>query len=401
MTNRTRPKTLQAREGGQPLFRSIFLGGFECSTQLLRSGKRLDVVAASQHDRFCRLDYARLREVGIKTAREGLRWPRIQKSRGRYDFSSAVPMIEAAREHDIQILWDLCHFGVPDGVDIFSHAFVTDLQHYARAFVEWLAGKVAGTPMIAPINEISFLSWGAGDCGYLHPFARGRGFELKVQLVRAALAAMEAIWEVQPAARFLNIDPIIHIAAHLNRPDHRGPAEGHRRAQFQAWDMIAGRTWPQLGGQPAYLDIIGVNFYPDNQWIHEYGLIRRGHPQYRPLREMLREVHERYHRPIFISETGCEDTDRPDWLRYVVDEVLACIKGGVPIHGICLYPILNHPGWDDDRHCHNGLWDYADASGHREIYPPLAYALSECTRRLEEALSPTVPTPNSEVPVPA
>jgi hypothetical protein len=47
------------------------------------------------------------------------------------------------------------------------------------------------------------------------------------------------------------------------------------------------------------------------------------------------------------------------------------MERGIPIEGICLYPIVNHPGWDDDRHCHNGLWDYADAHGQREIYEPL------------------------------
>jgi hypothetical protein len=47
----------------------------------------------------------------------------------------------------------------------------------------------------------------------------------------------------------------------------------------------------------------------------------------------------------------------------------------VPVEGICLYPILNHPGWEDDRHCHNGLWDYADEAGEREICAPMAQEL--------------------------
>jgi hypothetical protein len=48
---------------------------------------------------------------------------------------------------------------------------------------------------------------------------------------------------------------------------------------------------------------------------------------------------------------------------------------GTPFNGICLYPIVNHPGWADDRHCHNGLWDYADVNGDRQIYQPLACEL--------------------------
>jgi hypothetical protein len=47
----------------------------------------------------------------------------------------------------------------------------------------------------------------------------------------------------------------------------------------------------------------------------------------------------------------------------------------VPVQGICWYPIINHPGWDDDRHCHNGLFDYADEVGNREIHQPLAESI--------------------------
>ena len=32
--------------------------------------------------------------------------------------------------------------------------------------------------------------------------------------------------------------------------------------------MLCGRLWPELGGGERYLDIIGVNFYPHNQWFY-------------------------------------------------------------------------------------------------------------------------------------
>jgi hypothetical protein len=59
----------------------------------------------------------------------------------------------------------------------------------------------------------------------------------------------------------------------------------------------------------------------------------------------------------------------------VCKETRAAIENGVPVQGMCLYPILNHPGWTDGRHCHNALWDYPDANGHRKIYEPLAREL--------------------------
>jgi hypothetical protein len=56
----------------------------------------------------------------------------------------------------------------------------------------------------------------------------------------------------------------------------------------------------------------------------------------------------------------------------VCEQTTIAASNGVDINGVCLYPIVNHPGWADDRHCHNGLWDYTDDSGHREIFEPLA-----------------------------
>ena len=70
----------------QPLFSSVFIAGFECSTHVLRDGKRLDLIARTQHDRFVREDFARLREAGITTARDGFRWHLIEKTPGSYDF---------------------------------------------------------------------------------------------------------------------------------------------------------------------------------------------------------------------------------------------------------------------------------------------------------------------------
>ena len=163
---------------------------------------------------------------------------------------------------------------------------------------------------------------------------------------------------------------------------HDLEAAMYTQAQFQAWDMLSGQMAPELGGKPEYLDIIGVNFYERNQWVHNSEMLERDDPRYKPFRRILRDVWERYRRPMFVSETGTEDCARPDWFNYVCDEVFAARSERLPIHGICLYPILNHPGWEDDRHCHNGLFDYPNASGDRDVYWPLAHALLIQQQRL-------------------
>jgi len=368
----------------EPLFKSFFAGGFECSTHRTRRGRRLDLVAATHHDRFAMQDYQRFKKQGLRVAREGLRWHLVEQTRGHYDFSTCVPIARAARATGTQVIWDLCHFGWPDHLNIFKPEFIKALAGYGAAFAKWLSNETHEPGFFVPVNEISFFSWAAGDEGSIFPFATGRGFELKTQLVRAALSAMDAIWSVMPAARFVHVDPVINVVAALKRPEDKPLAEAYRLSQFQSWDMLSGRMCPELGGHQKYLDILGANFYPHNQWyfnlkgyrrIRRFTPLSRRHPRYRPFSEMLTELHDRYHRPIFIAETGSENRIRAGWLRYVSGETLAAIEAGVPVEGICLYPILNHPGWNDNRHCHNGLWDYPDAKGHREIYEPLAREL--------------------------
>ncbi len=377
----------------KPLFRSFFAGGFECSTHLRRSGHRLDLVAGTGHDAFAQKDYLRLQGQGLRVAREGVRWHLVESTPGRYDFSSVRSIVRAARATRTQVIWDLCHFGWPDHLDLFKPEFVARLAAYGAAFAEWLEGETNGPGWFVPVNEISFFSWASGDEGSMYPFVRGRGFELKAQLVRAALSTMDAIWNVQPAARFLHVDPIIHVVASPQHPEEQEDAEAYRLSQFQAWDMLAGRLWPELGGHERYLDVMGVNFYPHNQWfynlkdhqrIRKFRPIKRYDPLYRPLQEMLLEVYERYERPVLIAETGSENRLRVSWLRYVCQQARAALREGLPLQGICLYPILNHPGWVDDRHCYNGLWDYPDESGNREIYAPLAAELQRWRKLFED-----------------
>jgi hypothetical protein len=55
---------------------------------------------------------------------------------------------------------------------------------------------------------------------------------------------------------------------------------------------------------------------------------------------------------------------------------------GVPLEGVCLYPILDRPDWEDMNHWHNsGLWDLRpDVEGklERVLHAEYASALRSC-----------------------
>ena len=181
--------------------------------------------------------------------------------------------------------------------------------------------------------------------GYLNPFERGRGNELKRQLARGAIRAIEAVRSVIPGAIIVAPDPVIHVAGDTQIPGDVEGARGWSMGMFEAWDMLTGRLHPELGGGFGYVDVIGINYYDRNQRRSNGAFVQRTDFDYRPLSLILRDVYDRYRLPIVVSETGTEGEDRPGWFAYILTELNAAKRLGVPVHGVCLYPILNHPGW--------------------------------------------------------
>jgi len=246
-------------------------------------------------------------------------------------------------------------YGLPHDLDIWSPRFLDRFAAFCAAVARIVRDEGGAVPFYCPANEISFWAWAGGDHARMHPNSFGRGPELKRQLARAVIRAIEAVREVAPDARFVQAEPLIHVAGHPDMPETVAGAEAHRLAQFEAFDMIAGRLAPELGGSEAHLDIVGVNFYPENQLIRGGTTLPLGHWLYRPLRHLLAEVDARYGRPVLLSETGAEGSNGAGWLRHVGGEVCAARRAGVPVQGICLYPVMNYPGWQNDRLCQCGL----------------------------------------------
>ena len=288
--------------------------------------------------------------------------------------------------------------GYPDDLDPFDQAFVPRFAELAYRFALWLRAQVDGPRFYVPLNEPSFFAWAGGDSGWFAPFLSGRGWELKLALVRAGLAATDALRAADPSARLIAVDPIIHAHAPLDAPEQAEAAARQTSRQYEVWDMLAGQLEPQLGGGPGYLDIVGVNYYLHSQY--EYGNDRRlelDDPRRKPFREMLQDVYRRYGRPIVITETACCVELRPIWLRYIVDECLAALQAGVDLQGICLYPIIDFPGWDSGKMIEFGLWDLVPDGDalRRVVYEPYLEELRRSQARLETSgLLPVWTGPN-------
>ena len=376
----------------RPLFRTFWMGGFEGADHVNSHGHGLSLNSSNAHWDALDHDYALLAGFGIRTVRESIGW-RASHTADGLDLRRLAAHAQAARRHGVQVVWTFSHYGLPAGVDLFAADFPGRFAEFCEQVARCLKPLTEGPPIWQPVNEISFLSWAASATRLIHPYAGDspvRGYELKCNLVRAALAGCDALWSVDPGARIVHTDPVIHvIAAPGASIEEHAEAAQLSQLQFQAWDMLCGRLEPGLGGAPRYLDVLGINYYHSNQW--EYPTHERLHwhlddPRRRDLSDLLEAVWRRYSRPMFIAETSHVGEGRARWLDHVGSEALRCEQRGIPLEGICLYPVVDRPDWEDASHWHrSGLWDVPDpanAPSARVLNEPYA----ECLRRWQQAL---------------
>ncbi len=361
------------------IFPTFFISGFECSTFVWKDQGRRNLVAETQHDGHVHEDYQRLHDLGIAVAREGIPWPLVDTN-GHYDFSCLDPMIEAMNHAHVLPIWDLCHYGYPDHLDPFADHFVEAFAHYCRAAAAYVIPRVRGPHFFTPINEITFFSFCGGEWGWVAPFKRTKEdrHRLRRALCTAAIAGVRAIREVAPDARMVHIDPLVHVVAPRDRPDQQAAADHETYVDtFVAWDILAGKQHPELGGAPDILDIVGANNYSFGQMEYRAQGPHQALPpdddRIKPLCDLLSVVWERYRRPMIIGETSGLDRGRDAWLKDVMEESLAAVTRGIDLHGICLFPAVDMPDWHTGHWLHNGICDLVEHDGDLRRVPYQPY----------------------------
>jgi hypothetical protein len=236
------------------------------------------------------------------------------------------------------------------------------------------------------------------------PFTKGRGGELKRALVRASIEASNAIWKVAPEAKLLNVDPLVRIHVPTGRADLQQQADDFNSSVVtEAFDMLAGRREPELGGSRAHLGIVGLNYYACNQWTiatpeQPQSFLNWHDPRWIPLATLLKEVEERYGGPIVIAETGAAGEQRPEWVAHLSAEARKAIDLRVDLQGVCWYPLITSPDWEDPTaFFEGGLFDVVpepDGTLRRVVAQSVAVALREAQSELDpDHVSPEIMLP--------
>ena len=331
------------------MFRSFAWGGLEAASHRRADGRRVDSVAASGHERWAMLDGAILRGLGVQTVREGFRWHLVGE--GRRDWTSARAQIDAALANGLEVAWDICHWGVPDGIDIMAADWPARLADFAHDAARMLRRE--GCPVAAwvPVNEMAFWAWAGGETGGFNPFLFGQGDAMKRQLVRGHLAVVAALREAGATEPVMVCEPLIWVVG-----ENEAEVIAARAFMDAAFDAV---HWV-LAENPSAVDVMGFNYYPQNQWALNSGQLSANDPRRRSLSSLLVEKALEFNMPLVISETGAEEPDGDAWITEVTREVKAARLAGVPVEGVCIYPATDYPGWDDDRHCPCGPIGWSD-----------------------------------------
>jgi hypothetical protein len=90
-----------------------------------------------------------------------------------------------------------------------------------------------------------------------------------------------------------------------------------------------------------------------------------------------------------VAETSYDGDGKGRWIREIAAEVAQAWDHAVPVEGICLYPVIDRPDWDNPQQWHHsGLWDLVpDRSGRlqRVLVAEYAAGLAEARRLLGPA----------------
>jgi beta-glucosidase len=355
-----------------------------------QTGRTLDEYELTGHYDKWREDLDLMASLGVKAARYGIPWHRIQPERNRWDFTFADETLNHLLERDIEPIVDLVHYGLPLWIEnaFLNPDFPRYMAEYSARIAERFKGRIH---CYTPLNEPRITCWYSGKLGWWPPFKRGwRGFvEVMMGVARGIVESSQALKEVDPDILLANVDATdLYESAEAAL---QGEVEQRQEIVFLALDLISGRVnedhplglWLiKHGATKAQLDwflenkidlsLIGINLYP---MFSRKVLANSGHGLRTRMPYSTKDIvyrlgkmyFERYHCPIFISETASVNSvkRRKAWLDVSLGDVRRLREEGVPLVGYTWWPMFALVTWAWRQGAHPveyylkqmGFWD--------------------------------------------
>ena len=339
-----------------------FLGGFESTYQ---PAFDVDVAETTGHARRWRADLDLLRATGVSVLRYPVRWHRIEREPGVFDWAATDEVLGYLRDSGMQPIVDLVHHtsyprwlkrGFADRR--FAGAYLRYVEAFARRY-PWIQTYTL-------FNEPFTTFLLSGHEGVWPPHLRGlKGFVTVATNVFPAVAeASRRLRHLLPQARHVYVDTCEgHSAATPEAEPHAAFANDRRfflLDLFLGGPIAADRPFVtairRAGGgrlldlEPGHVDVLGLDYYAHTQWLWLDGAGRGTMSSPRPgsLSSLIHEYWDRYRITCALTETNIRGfaSDRASWLKYTLEQCELARDAGVPLVGYCWFPFIDSADWD-------------------------------------------------------
>ena len=389
----------------------LFATGIENSYPTLPGGVRIDQMEKCGHYARWEEDFALVREMGLGALRYGPPYYRTHAAPDRFDWELADAPMQRLRELGVEVIADLCHFGVPSWLGGFQDpAFPVLFADYARAF----ARRYPWVRYYTPVNEIFVCASFSALRGWWNECEASDAAFVRAlrNLCMAHELAVEAILAERPDAVIVQGESIEHFHA-AGRAASR-EADRWNAIKFLSLDLTLGRELAP--GMAGYLNAhgvtsnelsffrerravgqrwLGVDYYPTCE--HRVAASGRSTTAWRGLgfRTLVAQYYQRYGIPIFHCETNRASRLAVVWLDEQWGDIMHLRAAGVPIRGFTWYSLTDQMDWQyalrwERNHVHPvGLYDLQRrprpvAQRYREIIAQWGAVLSRQASEISE-----------------
>ncbi|HEY8383317.1 MAG TPA: family 1 glycosylhydrolase [Microvirga sp.] len=370
-------------------------GGIECTVARIRDDFRDQSKETGHSDRIEDLD--RIAELGIRTLRYPVLWETISpRTPDETDFSWHDVRLAGLRQLGIRPIAGLCHHGSgPTYTDMLDPQWPELLARHAANVAERYPHLDLYTPVNEPLTTARF----SGLYGHWYPHGTSKETFLRCLMAecKATVLSMRAIRKVNPKAGLVQTDD---MGKTFSTPLLAYQAQHENERRFLSFDLLCGMVnrdhpwWDAFienGVSEADLDfmlegdgapdIIGINHYltserylderlsryPEHHWggngRHDYAdaeAVRMPLPQedLGPAAR-LREVWERYRRPMAVTEAhhGCTRDDQLRWLVEVWRDVEKLRDEGADIRAVTVWSLFGAVDWNSLLTRRNGFYE--------------------------------------------